>query len=131
MPWRFQSDTPIYLQAAEVIRLRILTGEYPPGSHVPSVRDLAQEAAVNPNTMQRALSLLEEQGLLCTQRTAGRTVTECDERIRFLRLKQARSYVTACRRQLARLGFSSEEIQAMLREWNDGAAPDGENDKEE
>ncbi len=133
MPWRFQSDSPIYSQAAEVIRLRILTGEYPPGSHMPSVRELAQEAAVNPNTMQRALSLLEEQGLLYTQRTAGRTVTESEELIRCLRLKQARSYVTDCWQQLARLGFSTGEIQAMLREWNTKSAPDGDtdNDKKE
>ncbi|HAJ73895.1 MAG TPA: hypothetical protein DCM49_03755 [Lachnospiraceae bacterium] len=74
MPWNFTADTPIYLQIAEIIRLRIPRGEYPPGTRIPSVRELSQEAAVNPNTMQRALALLKEEGLLVTRRTTGRTV---------------------------------------------------------
>ena len=119
MPWKFATDAPIYLQAAEIIRLRILTGQYPPGSSIPSVRELAQEAAVNPNTMQKALALLESSGLLYTQRTAGRRVTESVELIRCLRLEQAHTHIEQCRRQLADLGFSEEEIQEMLSHWSD------------
>lgn len=117
MAWKFSTDVPIYLQAAEQIRLRILTGVYPPGSSVPSVRELAQEAAVNPNTMQKALVLLESAGLIYTQRTAGRKVTESEELIRCLRLEQAHTHIAQCRRQLASLGFSEEEIGEMLRSW--------------
>lgn len=117
MPWKFSTDVPIYLQAAEQIRLRILTGIYPPGSSIPSVRELAQEAAVNPNTMQKALALLESTGLLYTQRTAGRKVTESEELIRCLRLEQAHAHIDHCRRQLASLGFSQKEIGEMLRNW--------------
>lgn len=127
MPWKFATDLPIYLQAAQVIRLRILTGEYPPGSSIPSVRELAQEAAVNPNTMQKALVLLESEGLLNTQRTAGRKVTERQDLIRCLRLEQAYTHMEACRRQLASLGFSAQEIREMMSHWR---GPDDEEKKE-
>ena len=118
MPWKFATDAPIYLQAAEIIRLRILTGEYPPGGSIPSVRELAQEAAVNPNTMQKALALLESSGLVYTQRTAGRRVTESGELIRCLRLEQAHAHIEQCCRQLSALGFSEEEIREMLQSWS-------------
>ena len=82
MPWDLKSDRPIYIQLIEEIQLRIFSGEYPPGSKLPSVRDIAQEASVNPNTMQRALSKLEEDGLVITHRTSGRTITEDVEMIK-------------------------------------------------
>ena len=115
MSWNFTSDAPIYLQAAEVIRLRILKGEYSPGGAVPSVRELAQEAAVNPNTMQKALSLLESEGLITTQRTAGRRVTENPDLIHLLRLRQAKQYAARCKEQLAALGFSGKEALEVLK----------------
>lgn len=114
MPWTFTNDAPIYLQAAEVIRLRILKGEYAPGEGVPSVRDLAQEAAVNPNTMQKALSLLESEGLLTTQRTAGRRVTDCAELIELVRRRQAKEYVARCQEQLAALGFTDKDVRQLM-----------------
>jgi DNA-binding transcriptional regulator YhcF (GntR family) len=114
MPWSFTSDAPIYLQAAQVIKLRILKGEYPPGEGIPSVRELAQEAAVNPNTMQKALSLLESEGLLTTQRTAGRRVTEEQERLDAMRRSLALEYLRRCREQLAALGLSQQEIQELM-----------------
>ena len=76
MVFDLQSSRPIWLQLSEQLSRRILTGIYPPGSRFPTVRDLASEAGVNPNTMQRALSQLETDGLVNTNRTAGRTVTE-------------------------------------------------------
>ena len=76
MGWNLKSDRPIYAQLIEQIELMIVSGMYPPGAKLPSVRDLAADAAVNPNTMQRALSQLETDGLLYTQRTSGRYVTE-------------------------------------------------------
>ena len=76
MPWDLTSDRPIYAQIIEQMELKICSGVYPLGSKLPSVRDLAREASVNPNTMQRALSKLEESGLLYSVRTSGRYVTE-------------------------------------------------------
>ena len=76
MEWNIQGDRPIYTQLVEQVTLAIVSGDYAPGERLPSVRDLAVQAEVNPNTMQRALSQLEEQGLLYTQRTAGRFVTQ-------------------------------------------------------
>lgn len=112
MPWNFTADTPIYLQIAEIIKLRILRGEYPPGTRIPSVRELAQEAAVNPNTMQRALALLKEEGLLITRRTTGRTVTEHQDLIQLTRRALAKEYI----KQLSALEFSSEEINELMQE---------------
>ena len=71
MSWSFTSDSPIYLQIAGIIKFRILRGEYPPGTRIPSVRELAQEAAANPNTMQRALALLTFALLLIFNLVAG------------------------------------------------------------
>ncbi len=116
MAWSFTSDAPIYAQAARVIKLRILKGDYPPGGTVPSVRDLAQEAAVNPNTMQRALSLLESEGLLTTQRTAGRRVTEEQERITHLRREMAETVIEECRSRLTELGYTAEDIRRIWKE---------------
>ena len=71
MAWQFEHDRPIYTQLLEQIRMLIISGVYPIGSRLPSVRDLAAEAAVNPNTMQKALSELERSGLIYSQRTSG------------------------------------------------------------
>ena len=76
MDFELQSSRPIWLQLSEQLGRRIVTGAYPPGSRFPTVRELAAEAGVNPNTMQRALGQLESEGLVITNRTAGRTVTE-------------------------------------------------------
>ena len=76
MPWDLSSDRPIFLQIVEIIQLDIISGKYSPGDKLPSVRDLAFEASVNPNTMQRALSELERSGLVYSQRTSGRFITE-------------------------------------------------------
>ena len=56
MPWSFEESRPIYTQLVERIQRRIVTGAYPQGGRLPSVRDLAQEAGVNPNTVQRAFA---------------------------------------------------------------------------
>ena len=95
MPWDLKSDRPIYIQLIEEIQLRIFSGEYPPGSKLPSVRDIAQEASVNPNTMQRALSKLEEDGLVITHRTSGRTITEDVEMIKRAKNKLAVQQIIA------------------------------------
>ena len=76
MKWQFSNDAPIYSQLIAQIKVGIVSGAFPPGERLPSVRDLATEAGVNPNTMQRALTELERDGLVYSQRTTGRFVTE-------------------------------------------------------
>ena len=76
MAWKLNSDRPIYAQILERIQMQIVSGVYQPGTKIPSVRELAADAGVNPNTMQKALAELERSGLVMTQRTSGRVVTE-------------------------------------------------------
>ena len=86
MAWDIRADRPVYLQLVEYLQTAVVTGEYPPGSRIPPVRELAGQAGVNPNTMQRALAELETQGLVETHRTSGRTVTENRQTVEDLSL---------------------------------------------
>ena len=85
MAWEMRNDRPIYVQIVERLKMRIVSGIYSPGGKIPSVRELAAEAGVNPNTMQKALGDLEREGLVYTQRTSGKTVTEDETLIRQMR----------------------------------------------
>ncbi|MBE6577977.1 MAG: GntR family transcriptional regulator [Ruminococcaceae bacterium] len=76
MAWTFSGREAVYIQIADIIRQDIFKGKYPLGSQLPTVRQLAAEAAVNPNTMQRALLSLEDEGLLYSKGTVGRFVTD-------------------------------------------------------
>ena len=114
MAWEFEADRPIYQQAAEIVRKRIIKGEYPRGSRLPAVRDLAMEAGVNPNTMQRALLVLEECGLVYSQRTSGRFVSEDEELLEMQRYQSARKRVLAFVRRMDELGYSAEELGALI-----------------
>ena len=117
MPWSFSGERPIYTQLVEQLQIRIVTGTYPPAS----VRELAEEAAVNPNTMQRALSELENRGLVFSQRTAGRFVTEDARRITLLRRELAEQKIGTFLREMERLGYSAGEIRALLEQKEDKA----------
>ena len=116
MAWSFSGDRPIYTQLVDKLRQRIVTGEYPPGSRVAPVRELAEEAAVNPNTMQRALSELEAHGLVYTQRTVGRFVTEDAELITALRAELARQRLTRFLAEMEAIGYTRREIAALIEE---------------
>ncbi len=120
MPWELQSDRPLYTQLVEQVELRILSGVYPPGSRLPSVRDMAQEAAVNPNTMQRALAQPEESGLLVSQRTTGRSVTEDEQMITEARERLAKEQIEQFLENMRKLGYEPEKtlglINGMLKE---------------
>ncbi|MDD4048611.1 MAG: GntR family transcriptional regulator, partial [Clostridia bacterium] len=95
MAWELKSDRPIYTQLTEQIELMIFSGVYPLGSKLPSVRDMAQEAAVNPNTMQKALVKLEEDSLIMTHRTSGRTITEDARIVEMAKTKLAQKQILA------------------------------------
>ena len=94
MPWNLDSDRPIFIQIIERIQVDIISGLYKPGDKLPSVRELAQEASVNPNTMQKALSELERTGLVYSQRTSGRFITEDTAMINNLKSELAQELVT-------------------------------------
>ena len=116
MPWNLDSSRPIYLQIIERVQMDIITGRYQPGDKLPSVRDLAQEAAVNPNTMQKALSELERSGLIYSQRTSGRFITEDKELIHQMKKELAAAEVSAFVAIMIQLGITPEEIRQLLAE---------------
>ena len=114
MAWQFDSDRPIYAQLVEQIQRLILSGAYPPGSKLPSVRELAAQAAVNPNTMQRALSDLEREGLVYSQRTAGRVITEDQTMIETVKTELAQKLASDFLTNMAKIGYQPEEVIALL-----------------
>ena len=110
------NDRPIYLQLMERIQMDIISGKYSPGDKLPSVRDLALEASVNPNTMQKALAELERGGLVYSQRTSGRFITEDEELMKELRKEQAEKYLKEFFMNMRHLGLSQEEIRVLFEE---------------
>ncbi len=114
MPWNLDSDRPIFVQIVERIQMEILSGKYQPGDKLPSVRDLAMEAAVNPNTMQKALSELERSGLVYTQRTSGRFITEDENMIHQLKKERAKETIENFLAQMQNIGFSKEETLSIM-----------------
>lgn len=117
MAWELKNDRPIYLQLMEQLKLKIISGSYPPGSKVPAVRELAAEASVNPNTMQKALSELERDGLLYANRTSGRFITEDITMIQNLKSDLVREQITLFLQQMEKLGFTKEEIREFLLKY--------------
>lgn len=114
MTWQFDDDRPIYTQLLEKIRILIISGVYPPGSKLPSVRDLAAEASVNPNTMQKALMELERSGLIYSQRTSGRFVTEDEDMIISTRETIAKEQVLAFFQNMKELGYDREKTKKLI-----------------
>ena len=100
----------------ERLKARILAGTYPPGGHLDSVRDLAAAAGVNPNTMQRALTELERDGLVYSQRTTGRFVTEDQAMIASAKRSLAERHIQAFLEAMTHLGYGREEILTLLRQ---------------
>lgn len=115
MAWNLDSDRPIFAQIVERIQLDIISGVYKPGDKLPSVRELAGEAAVNPNTMQKAFAELERTGLVFSQRTTGRYITEDTNMIAELRNNIAQSKVIELISHMHKLGFTNEEILNLMK----------------
>ena len=116
MTWIITADRPIYLQLVEQLELAIVAGEYRAGGKLPSVRELAAEAAVNPNTMQRALTELEREGMVFPQRTAGRFVTEDAALIAAARETLAREQTAGYLSAMRALGCGIAEIRGLIDE---------------
>lgn len=115
MDFDLNNSLPIWKQLAGQLKERIVTGDYPAGSHFPSVRDLAAEAGVNPNTMQRAMSQLEADGLVITNRTSGRVVTEDVNVINSTRTVLALERTNSFLKDMKALGYDSAETLEFVK----------------
>lgn len=120
MNWRFSGGRPVYLQVMEQIQGAVLSGEYTPGQKIPSVRDLAAQAQINPNTMQHALQELEQTGLLETRGTSGRFVTEDSQILETIRRNCLRELTAQCVGMFATYGVDIWEIMDLLQEYKEG-----------
>lgn len=115
MEWTFRSDRPIYVQLAEQITAAVASGVWTPGERLPTVRELAAQAGLNPNTVQRAMLELEQRGLIYTQRTNGRFVTQHSAAVEAARKQLAQECVRSFLEEMARLGYSAEAVQQMMQ----------------
>jgi DNA-binding transcriptional regulator YhcF (GntR family) len=117
MAWDFKDDRPIYAQVIEQIQKRIVTGQYKLGERLPSVRDLAAEAAVNPNTMQRALTELERLGLMYSNRTSGRMITDDKEKVMEIKENIATEAVDEFLENMKSLGYGYDEMLEFVKKY--------------
>lgn len=120
MSWTLDNDRPIYLQLMERIQRDIIAGVYQPGDKLPSVRDLALEAAVNPDTMQKALSELGRSGLVYSQRTSGRFITEDTEMLTQMKKELATEHIQEFFQKMEQLGFSRAELLTLVTKAAEG-----------
>ena len=119
MSWEFQDHLPIYAQLMDTLKRRIITGRYLPGEKLPSVRELAAEAGINPNTVQRAFSELEREGLIYTQRATGKYVTENADEIKSARQTLAKTQVAEFLSNMQSLGYSVGDVIVLLQSFNE------------
>lgn len=119
MSWEFQDHLPIYAQLMDTLKRRIITGRYLPGEKLPSVRELAAEAGINPNTVQRAFSELECEGLIYTQRATGKYVTENADEIKSARQALAKTQVAEFLSNMQSLGYSVGDVIVLLQSFNE------------
>ena len=119
MSWEFQDHLPIYAQLMDTLKRRIITGRYLPGEKLPSVRELAAEAGINPNTVQRAFSELEREGLIYTQHATGKYVTENADEIKSARQALAKTQVAEFLSNMQSLGYSVGDVIVLLQSFNE------------
>ena len=117
MEWKFNTETPIYLQIMEQIKTQIAAGELKAGQKIPPVRELAIEAGVNPNTMQKALSELEREGLLYSERTSGRFVSDIKERTKNMQQELAKQYMDSFTESMSKLGYEPKDAAKVYAEY--------------
>lgn len=115
MNWEFTQDRPIYTQLTERLKLRIVSGEFRAGEKLPAVRELATQAGVNPNTMQRSLLQLEREGLVFAQRTSGRYVTGDVDAITQVQNDLAEEEIRGFLRRMRDLGYDGEQALSLIR----------------
>ena len=120
MAWKFDEKSPIYLQIANHIKMQIISQEIKPGQQLPTVRDLAEEAGVNPNTMQRAYTSLEQENMVFSVRTSGRFVTEDLQLIEEERHKLAQTELKSFIDKMTQFGFSKDKLVTVLDQYIKG-----------
>jgi DNA-binding transcriptional regulator YhcF (GntR family) len=116
MEWDINSERPVYIQLIEQIQTGIISGYYKPGDKLPSVRDLAADAAVNPNTMQKALVELERTQLVYANRTSGRFITSDETMIKKLKGQSAKNQIIDFLEKMKQFGFENEEVMNLITE---------------
>jgi GntR family transcriptional regulator len=114
----FDTTKPIYIQIIEKINKKIVRNEWKTGDKLPSVREMAVETGVNPNTIQRTYSELERMGIVETRRGQGTFVTENVEIIERLREQLKRDIVADFIRNMTELGFTLDDMIASLKNYN-------------
>ncbi|MBQ8475226.1 MAG: GntR family transcriptional regulator [Clostridia bacterium] len=114
MSFEFDNNLPIYIQIVEQIKLNIISGKIKPGERLPSVRELAIQNKVNPNTMQKALAELEDTRLIYTERTNGKFVTEDTALIEKYKIQYADALAERFLSGMKELGFSEAEAVKYL-----------------
>ena len=127
--WNFTNDKPVYAQIIDEIMLRIASGVYKRGARIPSVRDLAEEARVNPNTMQRALAEIERSGYIISLRTSGRFITEDSELIAQLSDQRADEVIGSFCETIRKIGISPEQAIEMIHQYFAQHGGESENGK--
>lgn len=120
MEWIIDSDRPVYKQLIEQIERHIVSGRFKPGERLPSVREMAQDAAVNPNTMQKALAELERTGLLYSRRTSGRFITEDAAMLQSAKENLALQEIETFLEKMNTLGLNREDIIRLLERSTEG-----------
>ena len=123
MAWEFDTDRPIYKQLKERILLNIVSGAYGAGAQLPTVRELAEEAAVNPNTLQKALAELERDGLVYAQRTSGRFVTEDETLIRKAKTDLAKEQIVQFLAKMAAIGYDRQDAAVLIQTTKERETP--------
>ncbi|MGC8311285.1 GntR family transcriptional regulator [Clostridioides difficile] len=116
MEWELDNNKPIYIQLVEHLKLKIISGEIKIGSKLETVRALAEDAEVNPNTMQKALTELERQGLVYSHRTKGRFVTDDKEKIKAMKEEIANVEINTLKVTLEKLGYDRDEMLKLITE---------------
>ena len=119
MEWKFSDDVPIYLQIIEMMKTDIVSGKYKSGDRLPAVRDLAMEAGVNPNTVQRAYAELERQGLVQSERTSGRFVSIDEKKIQERRKDLSEQSIREFFAKLRKRGMEDRTIKDAVKRWED------------
>lgn len=111
---QFDNNLPIYIQIMNYLKKEIISGKLKPGDKVPSVRELASELQINPNTVQRTLSELEREGIVETRRGLGRYVTSEESVIMEIKKEMAGELIDHFIQGMWELGFASDEIISIV-----------------
>ena len=114
MPVKFSNDKPIFLQLADIIKGDILSGKLKTNEKLPSVRDYALTYSINPNTVQKALQILEDDGLIITNRTNGKFVAENFNKINKEKSKMITQEINSFFEKMKNLGYTIQEIKKLI-----------------